>query len=182
MLDVVLGSADVAQHDGPRGSDRMLKRLPTALARLDSSYRLALVDCPPSLGALTQAGLVASQRALVVTEPALFSVTAADRALRAVEDVRRTHAPGLSAAGVVVNRYRERSPEHRYRLGELQEMFGQLVLTPSIPERSALQQAQGASRSVHSWPGPAAAELGRLFDQHLSRVLRATSRKARATS
>ena len=57
--------------DGLRGTDRALGRLTTALARTDG-YQLVLIDCPPSFGTLTRTGLVASHRAMVVTEPALF--------------------------------------------------------------------------------------------------------------
>ena len=49
-------------------------------------------------------------------------------------------------------------------------MFGPLVLSPPIPERSAVQQAQGASQPVHRWPGTAARELAETFDAHLARV------------
>jgi cellulose biosynthesis protein BcsQ len=122
---------------------------------------------------------VASQRAVVVTEPALFSVTAADRALRAIDALRRAMAPGLQPLGVLVNRFRDRSPEHRYRVVELSEMFGPLVLGPAIPERSALQQAQGASQPIHRWPGPAAKELSDAFDHQLARVLRVSTRTPR---
>lgn len=179
QLDVVVGSPDSAALDGPRPTARMLHRLGDAISRV-TGYQLVLIDCPPSFGGLTQSGLVASQRAIVVSEPALFSVTAADRALRAIDELRRTMANTLQPLGVVVNRYRDRSPEHRYRLTELSEMFGPLVLNPAIPERSALQQSQGASQPVHRWPGPAAAELSEVFDAHLSRVLRASSRGGRA--
>lgn len=175
LLDVIAGSPDSAALDGPRPSDKALLRLSQALDKA-LGYRLVLIDCPPSFGGLTRSGLVASQRALVVSEPALFSVTAADRALRAIHEMRRTIAPRLQPLGVLINRYRERSPEHRYRVDELSTMFGPLVLSPGIPERSALQQAQGASQPVHRWPGPAAAELADAFDAHLARVIRAGSR------
>jgi chromosome partitioning protein len=56
------------------------------------------------------------------------------------------------------------------------------VLSPTIPERSALQQAQGASMPIHRWPGPAASELASAFDAHLARVLRAESRPPRRRS
>ncbi len=181
QLDVLPGSADSASFDGPRAGERALQRLSHALSRTDI-YRLVLIDCPPSFGALTRSGLIASQRAMVVTEPALFSVTAADRALKAIDELRRSHAPGLQPMGVLVNRYRDRSPEHRYRLTELTQMFGPLVLAPSVPERSALQQAQGASQAIHLWPGPAAKELSDAFDHQLSRVLRVASRPARKSS
>ena len=106
-------------------------------------------------------------------------MTAADRALHAVDEVRRTSAPSLQPLGVLVNRYRERSPEHRYRLQELGDMFGPLVLNPPMRERSALQQAQGASQPIHRWPGQPAAELAEAFDTHLNRVLR-VRRKVKA--
>jgi hypothetical protein len=52
-----------------------------------------------------------------------------------------------------------------------------------VAERSALQQAQGASQPVHRWPGSAAADLAGAFDAHLSRIMRVTSRGGRrATS
>jgi cellulose biosynthesis protein BcsQ len=177
-LDVVQGSQASAAHDGPRPSDRTLARLGQALERAEG-YRLILIDCPPSFGTLTRSGLVASHRAIVVTEPALFSVTAADRALRAIDELRRSNFSQLQPLGVVVNRYRDRSPEHRYRVTELSDMFGPLVLSPAIPERSVLQQAQGASLPVHRWPGPAAVELADAFDAHLARVLRAGTRSPR---
>jgi cellulose biosynthesis protein BcsQ len=178
LLDVLPGSPDSAALDGPRPTEKSLLRLSQALERAQG-YRLVLIDCPPSFGGLTRSGLVAAQRAIVVSEPALFSVTAADRALRAIHDLRASAAPALQPLGVLVNRYRERSPEHRYRLAELSTMFGPLVLAPAVAERSALQQAQGASQPVHRWPGPAAADLAGAFDAHLSRLMRVTSRSGR---
>ena len=178
VLDVLPGSVEVAALDRPSGSERTLARLAHALGSLEQ-YRLVLVDCPPSLGTITRSGLGASHRAIVVTEPALFSVTAADRALHAINDVRRSSAPALQPLGVIVNRYRERSPEHKFRLQELSEMFGPLILGPTLRERSALQQAQGASQPIHRWPGEPARELSGAFDAHLARVLRANLRGGR---
>jgi chromosome partitioning protein len=179
LLDLLPGSPASAVLDGPRPTERSLLRLGQALERAAADYRLVLIDCPPSFGGLTRSGLVASQRAIVVSEPALFSVTAADRALRAIHDLRATVAPNLQPLGVLINRFRERSPEHRYRVAELQNMFGPLVLSPAVAERSALQQAQGASQPVHRWPGPAAADLASAFDAHLSRVMRVSGRRGR---
>lgn len=175
-LDVVAGSEDGTALDGQQDGERGLTRVRRALEKADD-YRLVILDCPPSFGGLTRNALVASRRAIVVSEPGLFSVAAADRALRAIDGLRRSAAPQLQPLGVVVNRYRDRSPEHRYRLGELSDMFGPLVLTPSLPERSALQQAQGASQPIHRWPGPAAKELADAFDHHLARVIRVSSRQ-----
>ncbi|WP_336924078.1 ParA family protein [Aquipuribacter sp. SD81] len=178
VLDVMLGSEQTLDHDYAT-RPRSMRSLATALAKVPW-YDLVLVDCPPSLGGLTRTGLVASDRALVVSEPAIFSVAAADRALRAVESLRRAEAPHLQPLGILVNRFRERSPEHRYRLEEMTGLFGPLVLRPPLPDRSAVQQSQGATTPVHRWPGHGATELATAFDAHLDRVLRAgTTRRTR---
>jgi cellulose biosynthesis protein BcsQ len=75
--------------------------------------------------------------------------------------------------GLIINRVRAQSLEHQFRISELRDMFGPLVLAPELPERTSLQQAQGAARPVHAWPGDAAAEMSRNFDLLLERVIRA---------
>lgn len=171
-LDVLPGSARSAEHDGPDVEGRDVDRLAYALSWL-TGYELVLVDCPPSLGGLTRAGLTACDRAIVVTEPGLFSVMAVGRAMRTIDDLRRGPAASLQPLGVVVNRVRARSLEQSFRMEELRTLYGPLVLSPFIPERAALQQAQGAAQPVHSWPGQAARDLATSFDEILDRALRA---------
>lgn len=172
LIEVLAGSADAVNHDGPV-PDEKLDRLRTALATQHDRWDLIIIDCPPSLGGLTRQGMVAAQRALVVTEPGLFAVTAASRALQSVDQLRRTVSPDLQPLGVVVNRVRSRVTEHTYRLNELQTIFGPLILAPILFERTAVQQAQGAGQPIHLWPGAAARELSESFDTLLDRALRA---------
>ncbi|MBN9325491.1 MAG: chromosome partitioning protein ParA [Cellulomonas sp. 73-145] len=169
-LDVLVGSERTVLHD--RVDDSDLDRLRYALSWV-TGYDLVLVDCPPSLGGLTRTGLTACDRAIVVTEPGLFSVMAVGRAMRTIDELRRGAAPALQPLGIVVNRVRARSVEQTYRLGELQTLYGPLLLSPTVPERAALQQAQGAAQPVHAWPGAAAAEVAGVFDALLDRALRA---------
>lgn len=171
-LDVVVGSAGSARHDGYNGAVADLDRLRFALAWVND-YDLVLVDCPPSLGGLTRTGLTACDRAVVVTEPGLFSVTAVGRAMRTIDELRRGPAGQLQPLGVIVNRVRARSIEQAFRLDELRGLYGPLVLAPFVPERAALQQAQGAAQPVHAWPGQGARDLAAAFDDLLDRALRA---------
>ena len=131
-----------------------------------------LIDCAPSLNALTRTAWAASDRVAVVTEPGLFSVAAADRALRAIEEIRRGLSPRLQPLGIIVNRARVQSLENQFRIKELSDMFGPLVLSPQLPERTSLQQAQGAAKPVHVWPGESAQEMAHNFDLLLDRVIR----------
>lgn len=172
VVDLMVGSPSSINFDGPHPSIREIWRLEEALAVVEDDYDLVLVDCPPSLNALTRTAWAASDRVAIVTEPGLFSVAAADRALRAIEEIRRGLSPRLQPLGIVVNRTRMQSVEHQFRVGELKEMFGPLVLAPHLPERTSLQQAQGAAKPVHVWPGTSAEEMAEHFDRLTERVMR----------
>lgn len=169
-LRVIPGSERAERLNHPEPDVDALHRLREALARLTPAPDLVLVDCPPSLGQLTRSGLVASDWAILVTEPALFSVTGVERALEAVQDEHR-HQPNLKPFGVVVNKVRARSSEQSFRIGELTRIFGPLMLTPELPDRSAIQQAQGAGVPIHSWPSAGAREVAAAFDRLLDQLL-----------
>ena len=134
-IDVMIGSPSAINFDGPHPSVRDVWKLEEALATIEADYDLVLIDCAPSLNALTRTAWAASDR-------------------------------------VVVNRVRPQSIEHQFRIKELRDMFGPLVLSPQLPERTSLQQAQGAAKPLHIWPGDSAQELAGDFDALLDRVMR----------
>lgn len=176
-VDVVVGGAELARLDRTDLSTRALTSLRTVLDKVDGAYDLVVVDCPPSLGGLSRIGLAAAHRALVVTEPGVFAIAAADRALKAVHEVRSSLNPRLQPLGIVVNRLRANIGEHRYRVEELASLFGPLVLTQRIPERTSVQRAQGAFVPIHDLRNPGAREVAGLFDGLLAHALRATRRR-----
>jgi cellulose biosynthesis protein BcsQ len=77
---------------------------------------------------------------------------------------------------------RARSAEHAYRVDELRELFGPLVLTGYIPDRSAIQQAQGACVPIQRWDTPGAREVATVFGALLGRVLHDRGRPVGATT
>src|SRR2546427_425398 len=79
-------------------------------------YDLVLIDLPPSLGRLTLTGLVATTRALIVTEPSAPALRGVSDLLDTIDVVRRRYAPGLELAGVVANRVQP-TREAELRLG-----------------------------------------------------------------
>ena len=145
-------------------------RLRTTMQGL-SGYDLVLIDTPPSLGELTKNALAASDRALVVTEPTAFALAGAQQALTAIDVVRSGFNLRLKPAGIVVNRFRTRSAEHRFRHDELVSAYGPLVLEPVLPERSAVVSAAGAHVPVHRWPSPGAREIARALGTHLTTIV-----------
>jgi len=132
-----------------------------------------IVDCPPSLGQLTRSALAAAHRAVLITDPTMFAVSGVQRAFDAVQTERQRGNPDLQPLGVLINRVRPRNTEHEFRIAELRELFGPLVLSGVLPDRSAIQQAQGACLPIQRWDTPGAREVSAVFTTLLGRVLRA---------
>ena len=165
VLDVAPGSAASSHLDHASYRPKDLKRLETALRGLDR-YELVLVDCPPTLSALTRMAWAASHKVLSVAAASLITETGA---LAQFEASRIWAVP---EAGVVVNRVRSASQEQQHRLRELRELFGPLVVDPVLPDLPVVQQAQGAAWPVHRWPGAEAAEIAGRFTAVLEGLTR----------
>jgi chromosome partitioning protein len=173
-VDVVAAEPALAASD-QQGLLTSETRLRVAMNGLASKlrYDLVLIDCPPSLGQLTVNGLATGHLALVVAEPTLFAVLGVQQAIAAVETVRQRHNLRLQVGGIVVNRMRAGLAEHRYRLAELTNVYGDLVLRPPVPERSAIDLAHGAGLPVQRWRSPGAREAARVFGGYLDKLLTA---------
>ena len=173
FVDVMAGSPRSLHFDTPHPTIRQTWMLEEALHRVEKNYDLVIIDTPPSINALTRMAWVASDRVLIVTEPSIFSVVAADRAIRAIDEIREAVTKRVRPFGVVVNRYRPASKEQDFRVQELDTMFQSLLYPDFLEERSHLQQTQGAARPIHNWPGEAAAEVASFFTRLLNAVLEA---------
>lgn len=163
--------------ESARGSEM---RLSTALRGVAGHYSLVLIDCPPNLGELTRNALYASDSALVITEPSFFAVQSAAQAVESIEVARRAGHDDLQLVGILATRVRKRQPEHTYRMAELHDAFGDVVLDP-IPDRAAIQQAQGACMPVQRWRSASARAASAAFAELLTTVL-ATPANGRRTN
>lgn len=173
-VDAMGGGQKLVRLDVPQPPKEQIEHLATGLSKLPHKYKIVLVDCPPNLGGLTRTGLAVSDRALVVAEPGMFAVTAADRALRLIDDVRRQSAPKLQPLGILVNRVR-RSAEHDFRIIEMERMFGPLILSPTFKERTVVQQSQGLGLPLAAVPGSGSMMAD--FSKVLDRALRSNKMK-----
>jgi len=160
-----------ASETGP-GSEQRLRQTLTGVV---DDFRLVLIDCPPNLGELTRNALYAADAALVITEPSFFAVQSAAQAVEAVQVAQSAGHPNLQVLGILATRVRPRFAEHKYRMAELREAFGDLVLPP-IPDRTAIQQAQGACVPVQRWRSASGRAASDAFAELLDLTLSPTDR------
>ena len=171
-VDVVGSDEELIRFDSWTGKRGFAPKLARAMKRLEG-YDVAIIDCPPSLGALTREALAASQLAVVVTTPSYFGAQGAERAITEINEIRASANPNLRFAGIVVNRLREKTEEHRYRKRELTAIHGPgAVLKPAIPERVALQQAESTGEPISAVKSAGARDVSKVFDKQLSRLLK----------
>ncbi len=155
--------ADVDADTSPTQPLRLRKALAAGAYTLQR-YDVVLLDCPPSLGRLLIAGLVAASDLLIVTEPgahALRGVTRIEETAGEVRDGFAQDNPRLT--GIVVNRTK-RTGEHAYRESELRTAYGELVLPGAIPERIAVADAAGRGVPIHDAGGDGAQTVAAVLD------------------
>ena len=176
-IDVMVGSPLTQALDSPSPTIQEIWRLEVALAKIEREYDLVIIDTPPSVNGLTRTAWVASDRVIIVSEPSLFSVVAADRTTHALDELRKGLTPRLETLGILINRFRPQSSEGDFRVTELREKYGNRILPQVVEERTVLQQAQGAGRPIHGWPGESATEISQVFDRILEYVQQSLGQK-----
>jgi cellulose biosynthesis protein BcsQ len=169
-LDIMAANPRLNLRNTTKPSFKSLWNLEQALAKIEADYDLVLIDTPPSMNALTRMAWVASDRVLIVTEPSINALLGVENAIKAFTELRKSVNRQVSLFGVVINRLRSSVSEHQYRVNELEETYGDFLLSPAFEEKSAVQQSQGAGRSIHSWPGQSAAKIAIQFDSLLEQA------------
>lgn len=171
-VDVVGSDSELIRFDAWTGKRTFVPKLARAMKRLEG-YDVVVIDCPPSLGALTREALAASSLAVVVTTPSYFGAQGAERAIHEINEIRSSVNPDLRFAGIIVNRLREKTEEHRYRKRELIAIHGPgAVLKPSVPERVALQQAESTGEPISAVKSAGARDVAKVFDKQMTRLLK----------
>ena len=169
-LDIMAANPRLNLRNSPNPSFKSLWNLEQAIAKVEADYDLVIIDTPPSMNALTRMAWVASDRVLLVTEPSINALLGIENAMKAFTELRRTVNRQVGLFGIVINRLRSSVAEHQYRVNELEETYGEFLLSPAFEEKSAIQQSQGAGRSIHSWPGQSAAKIAIQFDSLLDQA------------
>ncbi len=172
-IDVLPASRGLIDREADGWATESVERLRRALAPVVPTYRYVLVDCAPSLGPTTMAGLAAADGVLLVVELSALSVRGTEAVMDAIDHVGRAHHPDLDVLGAVVNRAPAKSAEADRQEREMERVLGQAtVWRPFIPQRTVVNEAVGMRCPVQDL-GYRARAVITVFDElyeHLGRV------------
>ncbi len=144
-LDLVPGDENLAGvetmlHDDPKKNFR-LKDAFDAYRMQGAVYDTVLIDCPPSLSAVTINAMVAANAVLVPLQCEFLALEGLSQLLRTVDLVRTALNPGLEIQGVVLTMYDKRNNLSDQVAGEVRSFFGAKVYQTVIPRNVRLSEA-----------------------------------------
>jgi chromosome partitioning protein len=90
-------------------AERREYRLKDALTSVNDKFDYVLLDCPPSVVALTQCALVAATDVIIPVDVGFFSVDGLVRMLSIVEQIRKAYNPQLTLAGILATKFDSRT-------------------------------------------------------------------------
>jgi chromosome partitioning protein len=114
-------------------------------------YDMVLVDCPPSLGLLTLAGLTAAHRVVIPLQCETLSHRAVAQLLDTIADIRRLVNPDLEVAGLVATQFDARTRHSREVLADVQVRYGLGLIGVPVRKSVRFAEAPYAGRSILSY-------------------------------
>lgn len=105
-----------------------------------SAYHYVLLDCPPSLGAVTVNALAAANLVIAPTQPEYFSAYGLRSLMAAIRRIRTQTNPAL-AYYVLITMMDRRNRIHRTLCEQLQVTFGEGLLKTVIEVDTKLREA-----------------------------------------
>jgi chromosome partitioning protein len=118
------------------------------LANNTAAFDFVLIDCPPSLGDLTQAALAASHEVLMPIQCEYFAMEGLTQMIQVIRQVMQRSPRRLEFGGIVLTMY-DPTLELTYEVdAEVREFFGEIVFDTVIPRDVAVSEAPSHGRSV----------------------------------
>ncbi|MEM6412836.1 MAG: ParA family protein [Pseudomonadota bacterium] len=176
-LDLVPGDENLAGVEtelasDPRRSYRLRDVIRGYIERPGTTtYDFVLIDCPPSLSALTLNAMTAADALLVPLQCEFLALEGLSQLLRTIEVVRSGLNPSLEIQGVVLTMYDRRNNLSDQVADEVREFFGTKVYSTVIPRNVRLSEAPsfGKPALLYDYRCPGSEAYIRLASEVLQR-------------
>ncbi|WP_096788138.1 plasmid partitioning protein RepA [Rhodobacter sp. CZR27] len=152
-LDIVPGNLELMEfeHDTPRalavrGGNLFFTRISDALAEIEASYDLVVIDCPPQLGFLTMSALSAATAVLVTVHPQMLDVMSMCQFLLMTSNLLGVVADAGGDMSYdwmryLVTRYEPGDGPQNQMVSFMRSLFGDHVLNHPVLKSTAIADA-----------------------------------------
>lgn len=111
-------------------------------------FDAVLIDCPPSLGQLTQAALGSSTEVLMPIQCEYFAMEGLTQMIHVIRDVMQKQPGQLTFGGILLTMYDPYLPLTHEVEAEVREFFGDIVFDAVIPRDVAVAESPSHGQSV----------------------------------
>lgn len=112
------------------------------------AYDFVLIDCPPSLGKLTQAALGCATEILMPIQCEYYAMEGLTQMIELIRSVMSRRAGRLEFGGILLTMYDERLELTHEVDREVRDFFGEIVYRTVVPRDVAVAEAPSHARTV----------------------------------
>ena len=151
-ISIVPGSRsfeDIDRLAGPNIDDtqRVTRHLDDAFTNFD----FVLIDCPPSVGRLTQTALVASTEVLIPIQCEYFAMEGLTQLIQTIKQAIVSTSGRLSFGGILLTMYDPYLELTKEVDEEVRDFFGEIVFETVVPRDVALSEAPSHGQTVFQY-------------------------------
>lgn len=122
--------------------------LTEALEEIQADYDFILIDCPPSLGALTISALTASDYSIVALQPEFLALQGMTEFIKILRTVKTRMNSKLELLGIVITQFDNRKVLHRDIMEHARQTYGEAIFNTTIRNNIALAEAQSMGKDI----------------------------------
>jgi chromosome partitioning protein len=113
-----------------------------------SAFDFVLIDCPPSLGQLTQTALASATEVLMPIQCEYFAMEGLTQMIEVIRGVMQREHNRLQFGGILLTMYDHTLELTREVDQEVRDFFGEIVFRTVIPRDVAVSEAPSHGRAV----------------------------------
>ena len=133
------------------GGDHESARVRTHLDEVIEQFDFVLIDCPPSVGALTQTALTASTEVLMPIQCEYFAMEGLTQLIQTIKKVIVATDGRLTFGGILLTMYDPYLELTREVDEEVREFFGDIVFDSVVPRDVSLSEAPSHGQTVFQY-------------------------------
>ena len=148
-LSVIPSSIDLAGLEIEIADDEERNsRLNKALEGVKDCYDYIIIDCPPSLGALTVNALCASDGVIIPMTCEYYSLEGLSGLVMTIRSIKKLYNPSLDVTGILITMYDKRLLIARQVLEEIEKYYSDKLFKTTIARGVRLAEAPSFGKPV----------------------------------